>query len=166
MSAGPSPCAMLNNKGDVHYIVAPANKNRIYRLMLTEPRTGTGCTQAGASTNGSRHAHTHALIRSSWRRARGGKEKKQNKTRMTTCWALGEYKMDPGPFDDETLSAAARAFLLTSPNFLVMRVAKGSAGATRRSSSSCNLSAGRKRMQSAGQGPYWSDGSIEDAALN
>ena len=74
MSAGPSPCAMLNNKGDVHYIVAPANKNRIYRLMLTEPRTGTGCTQAG--TNGSRHAHTHALIRSSWRRARGGKEKK------------------------------------------------------------------------------------------
>ena len=163
MSAGPSPCAMLNNKGDVHYIVAPANKNRIYRLMLTEPRTGTGCTQAG--TNGSRHAHTHALIRSSWRRARGGKEKKQNKTRMTTCWALGEYKMDPGPFDDETLSAAARAFLLTSPNFLVMRVAKGSAGATRRSSS-CNLSTGRKRMQSAGQGPYWSDGSIEDAALN
>lgn len=59
MSAGPSPCAMLNNKGDVHYIVAPANKNRIYRLMLTEPRTGTGCTQAG--TNGSRHAHTHTL---------------------------------------------------------------------------------------------------------
>ena len=163
MSAGPSPCAMLNNKGDVHYIVAPANKNRIYRLMLTEPRTGTGCTQAG--TNGSRHAHTHtlsfALVGDAHKEER---KKKQNKKRMTTCWALGEYKMDPGPFDDETLSAAARAFLLTSRNFLVMRVAKGSAGATRRSS--CNLSTGRKRMQSAGQGPYWSDGSIEDAALN
>lgn len=79
MSAGPSPCAMLNNKGDVHYIVAPANKNRIYRLMLTEPRTGTGCTQAG--TNGSRHAHTHTL---SFALVGDAHEEEKKKTKQNT----------------------------------------------------------------------------------